>query len=109
MAEVLAKQPRPQGPRLAIVTNAGGPAVLATDMLVTGGGKLAELSSGDHSTPLTVFSQPPGVTAIPSTFSATPGQTYGKAIDIAAKDPNNDGLAGDSNAASHDRRDGHGD
>ena len=27
MAEVLAKQPRPRGPRLAIVTNAGGPGV----------------------------------------------------------------------------------
>ena len=33
MAEVLAKQPRPRGPRLTIVTNAGGPGVLATDML----------------------------------------------------------------------------
>ena len=33
MAEVLAKQPRPRGPRLAIVTNAGGPGVLATDAL----------------------------------------------------------------------------
>src|SRR5246500_4986003 len=31
MAEVLAKQPRPRGPRLAIVTNAGGPGVLAAD------------------------------------------------------------------------------
>ena len=34
MAEVLAKQPRPRGPRLTIVTNAGGPGVLATDALV---------------------------------------------------------------------------
>ena len=34
MAEVLAKQPRPSGPRLAIVTNAGGPGVLATDALI---------------------------------------------------------------------------
>ena len=34
MAESLAKQPRPRGPRLAIVTNAGGPAVLATDALL---------------------------------------------------------------------------
>ena len=34
MAEVLAKQPRPPGPRLAIVTNAGGPGVLATDALI---------------------------------------------------------------------------
>src|SRR5213079_2990306 len=44
MAEVLAKQPRPKGPRLTIVTNAGGPGVLATDALITGGGELAALS-----------------------------------------------------------------
>src|SRR4029077_3867188 len=37
MAEVLAKQPRPRAPRLAIVTNAGGPAALATDILVSMG------------------------------------------------------------------------
>ena len=44
MAEVLAKQPRPKGPRLAIVTNAGGPGVLATDALIARGGELAEMS-----------------------------------------------------------------
>src|SRR6185436_11738004 len=44
MSEVLAKQPRPRGPRLAIITNAGGPGALATDMLVNSGGQLAELS-----------------------------------------------------------------
>lgn len=44
MAEVLAKQPLPAGPRLAIVTNAGGPGALATDALVLGGGSVAELS-----------------------------------------------------------------
>jgi acetyltransferase len=44
MAEVLAKQPRPAGPRLAIVTNAGGPGVLATDALINGGGELAVLA-----------------------------------------------------------------
>ena len=48
MSDVLAKQPRPRGKRLAIVTNAGGPGVLATDALVAGGGELAELSAGDH-------------------------------------------------------------
>lgn len=41
MAEVLGKQPRPRGPNLAIVTNAGGPGVIATDALITEGGKLA--------------------------------------------------------------------
>ena len=46
MAEVLAKQPRPKGPRLTIITNAGGPGVLATDALITSGGALAEVSKG---------------------------------------------------------------
>src|SRR5213083_2577427 len=45
MAEVLGKQPRPRGPRLTILTNAGGPGVLATDALIGGGGELAELST----------------------------------------------------------------
>ncbi len=45
LAEVLAKQPRPKGPRLAIITNAGGPGVLATDALVEAGGQLASLST----------------------------------------------------------------
>src|SRR5204863_5878807 len=41
MAEVLAKQPRPRGPRLAIVTNAGGPGALATDALIASGGQMS--------------------------------------------------------------------
>jgi acetyltransferase len=45
MAEVLSKQPLPQGPRLAIVTNAGGPGALATDAIVRAGGAVAELSA----------------------------------------------------------------
>ncbi len=44
LAEVLDKQPRPVGPNLAIVTNAGGPAVLATDALIEAGGQLATLT-----------------------------------------------------------------
>lgn len=44
MAEVLAKQPRPRGPRLGIVTNAGGPAALAADGLVLHGGQAAALT-----------------------------------------------------------------
>lgn len=42
-AEVLGTQPLPQGPRLAIITNAGGPGVMATDSLIAQGGKLAKL------------------------------------------------------------------
>ncbi len=43
-AEVLGMQPLPMGPRLAIITNAGGPGVMAADALLKRGGKLARLS-----------------------------------------------------------------
>ncbi len=92
MAEVLAKQPRPKGPRLTIVTNAGGPGVLATDMLIGSGAQLAEL------TPATMAAFN-GI--LPPTWShnnpvdiigdARP-ELYAKAVDIAVKDPNTDGL-----------------
>jgi acetyltransferase len=42
-AEVLGTQPLPRGPNLAIITNAGGPGVMATDALIAKGGKLAKL------------------------------------------------------------------
>ncbi len=44
IAEVMSKQPLPRGPRLGIVTNAGGPAALAVDALVGLGGEVAPLS-----------------------------------------------------------------
>jgi acetyltransferase len=45
MAEILAKQPLPKGPNLTIITNAGGPGVIATDALVKNGGKLTPISN----------------------------------------------------------------
>ncbi|HHH52391.1 MAG TPA: bifunctional acyl-CoA synthetase/GNAT family N-acetyltransferase [Bacteroidetes bacterium] len=47
-AQALAKQHRPKGNRLAVVTNAGGPGVLATDLLIKLGGELAPLSDKAH-------------------------------------------------------------
>lgn len=43
-AEVLGTQPLPKGPNMAIITNAGGPGVMATDSLIARGGKVAKLS-----------------------------------------------------------------
>jgi acetyltransferase len=43
-AELLARHRTPRGPRLAIITNAGGPGVMATDELLERRGTLAELS-----------------------------------------------------------------
>ncbi len=92
MAEVLAKQPRPSGPRLTIVTNAGGPGVLATDTLIALGGELAELSTESiaaldqvlpphwsHGNPIDILGD------------ADP-ERYAQALAIAVKDPSSDGL-----------------
>ncbi len=92
MAEVLARQPRPTGKRLTILTNAGGPAVLAADALVEAGGALAELG------PETMAALD---AALPRHWSrnnpvdilgdAGPDR-YAAALEIAARDPNSDGL-----------------
>ncbi|MGA7550156.1 MAG: bifunctional acetate--CoA ligase family protein/GNAT family N-acetyltransferase [Candidatus Sulfotelmatobacter sp.] len=92
MAEVLGRQPRPKGPRLTILTNAGGPGVLATDSLVANGGELAELSPESlhrlneflpahwsHNNPIDVLGD------------ADP-ERYAHALEIASQDPNSDGL-----------------
>jgi acetyltransferase len=92
MAETLGKQPRPKGPRLTILTNAGGPTVLATDALIAGGGELAELSPKtmqeldallpapwSHANPIDILGD------------ADPAR-YARTLETAAKDPNSDGL-----------------
>jgi len=43
-AKSLAMQPRPEHNRMAVVTNAGGPGVIATDALIYSGGQVAKLS-----------------------------------------------------------------
>ena len=43
-AEVLGMQPIPKGPNVAIITNAGGPGIMAVDALISHGGKLAKLA-----------------------------------------------------------------
>ena len=92
MSEVLSKQPRPRGPRLAIVTNAGGPGVLATDTLVALGGELAELSP-ESMAAYNSFLPPPWSHNNPVDIlgDAEP-QRYAKALEIAAKDPGIDGM-----------------
>ena len=92
MAEVLSKQPRPRGPRLSIVTNAGGPGVLATDALMATGGELTVLSPESvhalneflsahwsHSNPVDVLAD-------------ADAERFAKAVEIISKDPGSDGL-----------------
>lgn len=43
-AEILDSKYLPKGPKLAIITNAGGPGIIATDALIELGGELAQLT-----------------------------------------------------------------
>ena len=92
MSEVLGRQPRPKGNRLTMITNAGGPGVLATDALITTGGALADVSKGtieqlnkilpaawSHNNPVDVLGD-------------ASAETYAKTLEIAGSDPNSDGL-----------------
>lgn len=92
MAEVLAKQPRPRGPRLAVLTNAGGPGVLAADALLLTGGQLAELAPET----IEAFNQllPPHwshINPVDILGDASPDR-FAKALQLVAKDPNTDGM-----------------
>lgn len=92
LTEALAKQPLPKGRQLTIVTNAGGPGVLATDTLIEGGGELTSLSdttieamngflpaAWSHNNPIDVLGD------------ASP-ERYAKALETAAADVESDGL-----------------
>ncbi len=92
MASVLAKQPRPKGPYLTIVTNAGGPAVLATDSVVFNHAELTPLSdqtlkaldqvlppAWSHSNPVDILGD-------------ADAERYAKAVEISLKDPVGDGI-----------------
>jgi acetyltransferase len=92
MAEVLGKQPRPRGPRLSILTNAGGPGVLATDALVTGGGKLAELQPETFQAFNNLLPPHWSRNNPIDILGDAPPERYAKALEIAAKDTNTDGL-----------------
>jgi acetyltransferase len=92
MAEVLDRQPRPNGPRLTILTNAGGPGVLATDALIANGGELAQLSESSVNG-LNQFLSPNWSHANPIDVLGDAGpEEYARAFEIAMRDPNTDGL-----------------
>ncbi|MDQ5809648.1 MAG: bifunctional acetate--CoA ligase family protein/GNAT family N-acetyltransferase [Actinomycetota bacterium] len=92
MAETLGKQPRPRGPRLTILTNAGGPGVLATDALIGNGGELAGVSP-ETMEALSSFLPAPWSHGNPIDIlgDADP-ERYAKALETAARDPESDGL-----------------
>ena len=92
MAASLDKQPLAAGPRMTVITNAGGPGVITTDEIVTGGGQLAKISpeameqynsflpgAWSHNNPVDVLGD-------------APPEMYAKALKVAGDDKESDGM-----------------
>ena len=91
-ASVLDSRFLPAGPRLAIVTNAGGPAVLAADSVIDHGGELAELSEQSM---LTLNSKFPPYWSRGNPLDILGDADISKyelAVKICIDDPNVDGI-----------------
>jgi len=91
-SSILAKQPRPRGPNIAIITNAGGPGVLATDAVIENKGKLAKISDEtmqrlneflpahwSHANPIDIIGD-------------SDDEVYKKTIEVCLDDKNIDGI-----------------
>jgi acyl-CoA synthetase (NDP forming)/RimJ/RimL family protein N-acetyltransferase len=92
LAEVLGRQARPRGPRLTIVTNAGGPGKLAASALLRKGGRLAS-----YSTPLEQKLQAslPQSSAIANPLDLlgdANATRYREALEAAISNPDTDGT-----------------
>jgi acetyltransferase len=82
----------PKGNRVAVITNAGGPAILTVDSLEPNGLKLAELSE-DTKNKLREVVHPEG--SVNNPVDLLPGgnaETYKSVIEIVALDPNVDSI-----------------
>lgn len=92
MSEVLAKQPRPRGNRLMVLTNSGGPGVLAADAFTALGGVLPDLSAASMAA-LEQFLPPTWSRGNPVDIlgDADP-ERFTKTLDVVLKDPGYDGL-----------------
>jgi acetyltransferase len=92
MAEVLSKQPRPRGPRLAVVTNAGGAGVLATDALLANAGQLAVLAEETKATLNQLLPAAWSHSNPVDTLGDCSPETYVKALEVVANDPGCDAV-----------------
>ena len=91
-ASALATQPLPAGPRVAIITNAGGPAILATDTAIASGLQMAALS--DATTAALRAALPPEASVanpIDMIASAQAAQ-YSTVVQAVVADPGVDAL-----------------
>ncbi len=91
-AIAFSNQPVPKGDRVVVVTNTGGPAIIAVDECISSGLKLAELSQETkENLKKLVFQE--AIVSNPVDVVATAGpEQYGGTVEILLRDPNIDSL-----------------
>lgn len=93
LLSVFSNNPLPKGRRIAVITNAGGLGVLATDAIVTSGLTLAKLSA-ETKARLSEFLPKAASTANPiDVLGDAKSDRYAKTLDIVSTDPNVDMIA----------------
>jgi acetyltransferase len=92
MAEILSKQPPPQGRRLGIVTNAGGPGALAVDQLVSIGGELAPLTPETLAALDAVLPAPWSHGNPVDILGDADDRRFAQAVSLVARDATTDGV-----------------
>ena len=92
LAQALLHQPPPRGPRMAIVTNAGGPGILATDAIVGLGMEMAQLEPATEKALRKVLPPEASVHNPVDLIASADAARYRAALRVVAKDPAVDGL-----------------
>ncbi len=85
-------QPEPRGKRVAMITNTGGPGILAVDEIIAAGLELARLAPETmDSLRETLFPEATVINPVDVLATASP-EHYGAAIEALMKDPNVDSI-----------------
>ncbi len=87
-----ANQPLLKGDRVAIITNAGGPGILATDMLEHKGMRLARFESDTIQKIKDVLPEAASAVNPVDVLGDALSDRYGAALELVAADPNVDGM-----------------
>jgi acetyltransferase len=92
LAPAFATQPIPKGNRVAVLSNAGGPAILATDALVAAGLELADLSPATRSRLRRAVPPECSVANPVDLIASADEHRYEAALGALARDPGLDAL-----------------
>lgn len=92
VASLLANQPLPNGPRVGIITNAGGPAILCADACEARGLEVSVLSDSSQARLRAFLPAGASVGNPVDMITSAPAEHYRRAIEIVGTDENIDSL-----------------